>query len=542
MNLFQNPFYILGVSARATSQEIYEAYDKLILSKDPELCRNARTILTHPRKRLAAEIAWLPGVSPSKAIDLIDKIVSDWKHVIDSFSTLPPLSRCNLIASFLIHKTPSNLDEWIHYIAKTFDSVDSDRVMRMINEDRTVASVALIQDLSQIENELQNHFNFLVGAMRDCLDRLPDPDIIFTKVVEKATLDGSEQAPILIDDLADRYQVEVQKYLDQLSEKIITVCTSIKDQGNLKTHIDRYLDTIEETLHTWDQIAQPIQLIMQSRGREDENSLALAEALRNLALHLANEYDLHEEAIRILYLMSEVFKDLPEFHEMVQGDLSTLEGIVEEKKKALADHEKWKKDISLDIHIRKDHLSISPEFVSYRGISIKTDEISRVRWGVYKQYVNAIRVVRRYTIWVGSPKGMLEIECARALESEDRVRQRYDVILDKVWKAVCVRLISETLSRLSSGEKIWFGEVVADKNGLLLQKRKFFKKKPFYSRWEDLTISNGRGTFIITSSKEKNACGELAYRDVDNVHILEAIMGFLWKDGNYARLQKGELS
>ena len=185
MNLFQNPFYVLGVSARATSQEIYEVYDKKILSKDPELCRNARTILTHPRKRLNAEIAWLPGLSPSKSIGLINKIESDRQHVVDSFPTLPPLSRCNLIASFLIQTTPSNLDEWIHYITKTFDLVDNSRVLRLINEDRTVAGIPPIQDINQIENELQDHFNYIVSAMRGCLNRLPDPDIIFTKVVEK---------------------------------------------------------------------------------------------------------------------------------------------------------------------------------------------------------------------------------------------------------------------------------------------------------------------------------------------------------------------
>jgi len=543
MNLFQNPFYILGVSTRATNQEIYEAYDNLILSKDPELCRNARTILTHPRKKLSAEIAWLPGLSPSKSIDLINKIKSDRKHVVDSFPSLPPLSRCNLITSFLIHKTPANLHEWIHHIAKIFDSVDNNRVMRLINEDRTVASIPLIQDLGQIENELQNHFNFIVGAMRDCLNRLPDPDIIFTKVVQKATLDGSEQAPAMIDTLADFYQSEVQRYLNQLYEEIVSICNNISETAKNGRDVYALLGTLDQKVRAWDQIGQPIQLIMWSRGKEDEHSLSLAGDLRNLGIFLANELGLHHEAKEISDIMSDVFKELPDFSEKVSEDIAILDDIIDQKEQQIADYEKWKKEISLDIDIGKDRLSISAEYISYKKQSIVLKDVTKIRWGIYKRYTNYVRNQRQYTIWLGTPRSTMEIECVRFLEKDSKVEQRFTLIVDKLWKAVCARLFSDILTKLSSGEKIRFGEALVDSNGVSLKRHKWIgTDEPFYSRWEDLTISNGSGTFIISSSNEKKTYAELAYRDVDNVHILEAIMRFLWKDGNYARLQRGEFS
>jgi len=241
--------------------------------------------------------------------------------------------------------------------------------------------------------------------------------------------------------------------------------------------------------------------------------------------------------------MSDVFKELPEFAEKVSEDIAILDDIIDQKEQQIADYEKWKKEISLDIDIGKDRLSISAEYISYKKQSIVLKDVTKIRWGIYKRYTNYVRNQRQYTIWLGTPRSTMEIECVRFLEKDSKVEQRFTLIVDKLWKAVCARLFSDILTKLSSGEKIRFGEALVDSNGVSLKRHKWIgTDEPFYSRWEDLTISNGSGTFIISSSNEKKTYAELAYRDVDNVHILEAIMRFLWKDGNYARLQRGEFS
>ena len=168
------------------------------------------------------------------------------------------------------------------------------------------------------------------------------------------------------------------------------------------------------------------------------------------------------------------------------------------------------------------------------------DQITGVRWGVFKKYTNGIKTSTSYAIWVGRPEYALKIECATPLELEGIYAKRYELILEKLWKAVCVRLISDTLRRLSIGDKIPFGDIIVDRNGILLKKRQFFKSEPFYSEWEDLRIANGAGFFSITSERERKAYVNLYYRDVDNVHILETILRFLWKDGNHQKLRRGE--
>ena len=64
MNLFHNPFFIIGVSTRDSKQTIVETCDAKSLIIDADLCTRFRSVLTQPRNRLSAELARLPGLSP----------------------------------------------------------------------------------------------------------------------------------------------------------------------------------------------------------------------------------------------------------------------------------------------------------------------------------------------------------------------------------------------------------------------------------------------------------------------------------------------
>ena len=64
MDLFQNPFYILNATPQDNRRRIMELADSRSLLHDPEECREAAATLTHPRRRLAAEMAWMLGVLP----------------------------------------------------------------------------------------------------------------------------------------------------------------------------------------------------------------------------------------------------------------------------------------------------------------------------------------------------------------------------------------------------------------------------------------------------------------------------------------------
>lgn len=58
MDLFDNPFRILGATAVSSRSEIMELFQEKSLFEDSDTCTQARLCLTTPKKRLMAELSW----------------------------------------------------------------------------------------------------------------------------------------------------------------------------------------------------------------------------------------------------------------------------------------------------------------------------------------------------------------------------------------------------------------------------------------------------------------------------------------------------
>src|SRR5690606_5323258 len=96
--LHQSAFSVLGVSTRDNRRRIVELAEEKSLELDHDVCQKARSDLTNPRTRLGAEIAWLPGVSPRKAGQLVESLLND-PMAIREESGLPTLAHLNLLAA-----------------------------------------------------------------------------------------------------------------------------------------------------------------------------------------------------------------------------------------------------------------------------------------------------------------------------------------------------------------------------------------------------------------------------------------------------------
>ena len=71
MDLLHNPFYILNATQRDSWHRIIELAEEKNLLSDTDSGITARTELTNPRKRIAAEVAWLSGVEPERIYDIL---------------------------------------------------------------------------------------------------------------------------------------------------------------------------------------------------------------------------------------------------------------------------------------------------------------------------------------------------------------------------------------------------------------------------------------------------------------------------------------
>jgi hypothetical protein len=341
-SLHRNPFQLLGASTRDDRRRIVELADEKSLELDHDACQKARSDLTNPRTRLSSEIAWLPGVSPRRASQLLEGLLQDPMSLREE-SGLPTLAHLNLLAAAFESvdggHDAEDLAEFIQEVAYLVDDLSSDDVLRDINEDRAVSGFPEVRALDQVEAELTERKRYYRGAIKDALDKLPTMTLIqvMTETVNGVTSGGEDHAPGLIDDLVDSYEVEAHGILQKEAENVHKLITMAREHaGSGEAAVKPYVDKLEAVARNWDKIAQPIQLSSKARGIDHEASRELAWAIRSLAIDLFNKHDMLKQSQRLTGLVQEIFAEVPDVSEKAGEDAETLADIQQRRDESAA--------------------------------------------------------------------------------------------------------------------------------------------------------------------------------------------------------------
>lgn len=529
--LHQSAFAVLGATARDDRRRIVELAEEKSLELDHDICQKARSDLTNPRTRLSAEIAWLPGVSPRKATQLVESLLNNPMAVREE-SGLPTLAHLNLLAAaFEAVDGDHDADDFagfIQEIAYLAEDLNPEEVLRDINEDRAVSHFPEVRALDQIETELAERKRYYRGAIKDALDRLPPMTLIqvMTETVDGVTSGGEDHAPGLVDDLVDSYEVETHGILQKEAENVHKLIKAARDHaGSGETAVKPYVDKLDAVARNWDKIAQPIQLSSKARGIDHEASRDLAYEIRGLAIDLFNKHDMLAQSQRLTGLIQELFSEVPEISDRAEEDADALADIFQQRKQAAARHGEWEREITYRAEIGvmfKDTLSISPHGVSWKGQNFPLDSITRVRWGGVSHSVNGIPTGTTYTIAFGNRNSEAVVE----LKKQDI----YTTFLDKLWRAVCVRLLTEMLEALKDGRDLHFGDALLHDDGITLVKRKFLgSNEKVRCSWGQVHVWSADGSFCIGAKDDKKVNAGISYIHGANTHILEQAIRMAFK-------------
>ena len=520
--LHRNPFFVLGATSRDDRRRIVELAEERSLAIDHEACQKARSDLTNPRTRLGAEIAWLPGVSPRKAEQLARRVLED-PLSMRSESGLPILAHVNLMAAAFEaigdQDAPDDVAAFIQEIGDLVECLTVDDILRDINEDRAISGFPEIKSGEQIESELTERKRYFRNAIKEALNRLPPASLIevMTEAVDAATGGGEDQAPALIDELVDSYEVETQHFLQKEAENVHKLIKATRDSGSAgEGAIKPLVDKLEAVTRNWEKVAHPIQLSAKARGIVHKPSAELAFSIRSLAVELFNEHDLLTQSNRITKLLQELFSQVPELAERVEEDAEALQNIFRDRKKAQARQAEWARDITYRAEIGmvfKDTLSISPDGISWKGQSFPLESITRVRWGGIRHSVNGIPSGTTYTVAFGNNRSEAVVE----LRKEDI----YSTFVDKLWRAVGMRLLGELFEALKAGREVRFGDAIVRNDGVTLTKHKFLGSEQVRVSWHQTHVWSADGSFIIGSKEDKKTYAQLSYISLPNIHILE---------------------
>jgi hypothetical protein len=528
--LHRSPFWILGANARDDRRRIVELAEEKSLAIDHEVCQKARSDLTNPRTRLGAEIAWLPGVSPRKAEQLARQVLHDPVSV-RAVTGLPTLAHANLMAAAFEavgdKDAPDDVAEFIQEMAQLVENLTVDYVLRDVNEDRSISGFPEIKSSELVESELGERKRYFRNAIKDALNRLPPASLIevMTDTVNTATTGGEDQAPALIDELVDSYEVETQHFLQKEAENVHKLIKAVRDSGgSSEAAVKPLVDKLEAVTRNWEKVAHPIQLSARARGIVHRPSTELAFSIRSLAVDLFNEHEFLIQSNRITNLLQELFSQVPELAERVEQDADALQNIFRDRKQAETRRAEWASEITYRADLGmvfKDTLSISPDGVSWKGQNFRLDAITRARWGGVRHSVNGIPTGTTYTLAFGDNRSEAVVE----LKKEDV----YSTFVDKLWRAVGIRLLTELLEALKAGREIAFGDAIIRNDGVTLTKHKFLGNEQIRFTWHQIHVWSVDGSFVIGAKEDKKAYAQLPYIAMPNVHILEQAIRMAFK-------------
>ena len=335
--LANNPFPLLGASVRDSERRIVELMEERAASEESDAINAAGNALRNPRSRLSAEIAWLPGVSPSTATGLL-RLTRELPERILSVSGLPSLARVNLIAS-VTQSGPETFGhaEWTQCLlefGRTEEKISPEYVLRDINEDRSVAGIPVVRSVDSVVAELAARRGDWQRIVLDRLDTLSSQSLceILVELVETLTQRGESHASAFLDELLGQYEVRATAALDKGAAGIRLVIKEIQaGSSNGEEFVMAGVRRLGDLLRQWTVIAKPMQVAYKSRGERHELSSSLAAEVRELSLHLWKNGEMLAPVQAITTLMSDVFIYLPVMSEALQEDSKALAERAEER-------------------------------------------------------------------------------------------------------------------------------------------------------------------------------------------------------------------
>ena len=531
-SIHKNPFWVLGVTVRDNRHLIMERAEERALSADPVECQKARSDLTNPRARLSAEVAWLPGVSPRMAEKLVESLERDPLE-IGNQTGIPEISRANLMAAALELTDPSESDasalaDFMQALGEVVDSIEPDTILRDVNEDRAVAGFPEMRDIGAVEEELELRRRHYKSVLKNSLDGMPSAMLVetMTTLVDQSTASGSCSAPSLVDDLVDSYELETHAILEKESEnirKLIQSALAAAPSG--ARSVDPILTKLDQVIRSWCRISHPIQMSMKARGIDQGQSERLAYDIRSMGIDLYNKHDLLAQAERVTRLIQELFNSLPELAEKAQSDAQALRKLAKDSKAAEERDAEWRQSITYHAQVGlvlKDDLGISPSGITWKNRTIPLEAVNTVRWGGVSHSVNGIPTGTDFTVAISDGRTNFDISL--------RNKTTYTNFTACLWRAVCVRLLIETVKQLKEGGTLAYGSFQVADSRVRLTRHKLFGNEEVWLNLNQIHIWSGGGEFYIGDKSDKKVYGSASYISHRNTHIIEALIRGSFKD------------
>ncbi|MDR1036663.1 MAG: hypothetical protein LBT40_08855 [Deltaproteobacteria bacterium] len=333
MDIFQNPFHILGVGPRSTRAEILDAAEGASLSGDPETAADAAAALSNPRRRLSAEVFYLPGMDRASA----QGIMAGFQGAVRRMQPcrgVTPAAAVNLTAAALSRLESAGADGTAYgvgLLSQAYEDADARGVMEAINADRRAAGLPAVPEVSDVEEELDRLRLYCRDVVKDALDRLPSRDLVAacSHAVRSETDNATKPPPVLVRDMMEIYDLESRAFFEREEATVKALLAALKaaagDRGASRKAM-AVADDLEKVLMNWHSVAAPLLTFLKSTGVTHGPSLRVALQVRSTTVELHNAGADPALAKKVTSVLGRAFADVAEVSEAVAEDGRALGG------------------------------------------------------------------------------------------------------------------------------------------------------------------------------------------------------------------------
>jgi hypothetical protein len=525
MDLFQNPFYRINARTHHNRGKLIELADMQGLLGDADDASLALANLTNPRKRLAAEAAWLPGVSATRTDSLLQTLKTSPQSLLES-ENLPPdgMARVNLLAAGMTRLdgascSMSAVASWILETAYAFESADPETLIIVINEDRVVSGFPEVTNMSAVREEINERRRYIRSVVMLLLNGLTTRKRLqtITAVIEYSTDGGKQQAPSVIFDMVDLYEVETRAAVTGYERRIQLLISQLRDavaQNQGDSNAINLIDALAADFVEWKYIAWPVHVCARIRGLKSTR-----DALRNVLSELTS-YLRGCGRADFVSRLSEKLKAAPEGWETEETANRTEPRAQQGQSSAApptdAQPEPYGEDLVFDMDadiISRERIRVSSEWIEWRGVRWSMRSITRLRWGRIPEEMADTFGTAAYRVFWGD-----DTSCA-FLDFIDS--QAYEEFVRSLWKTVGLNLFYKILAWLKNGRSYRFGSVMANDFGIELERHKSAGNRKVFCVWDDIVIMDEPGVFCIGKKNSNDLWADFKYLEDDNINLLE---------------------
>ena len=330
-NIDCNPFVVLNVTPRGSKSEINDAYEDAVLDADGiEQEREfalARQALFTPNERIKAELGYLLEMRPSDARAALKSVTFDqWIGVAHSTFGL---SKTNALAEAVATSPDASrahaslvelLDGW--------RGIEPKEIALLINEERSISGFGSVS-ATDVATGLDKLRQLQATQAVNTLSKHGKLSDIFSSILSNEIIEADRYKERFAVSLLDAYAAENSGPLASAVDRVLMSLQCFVDNGN-----DDSFSKFEEHFLEWDRLAQPLQLVSETKGLDEVHSRDLYKQIRETALDLANNHQRHDDAARITGIAESVFAELPSAAAQLREDSDKLQEIIEEASQA----------------------------------------------------------------------------------------------------------------------------------------------------------------------------------------------------------------